>query len=71
MACVLIPAFFKILINSLDDPSKIGISSLSISIVTLSMPQIYSAASKCSTVETFLPNLFSRVVQRVAEDTFL
>ena len=71
MACFLIPAFFKILINSLDDPSKIGISSLSISIVTLSMLQIYSAASKCSTVETFLPNLFSRVVQRVAEDTFL
>ena len=42
---------------------------MSISIVTLSIPAIYIAANKCSTVETLIPNLFSKVVQSLAEDT--
>ena len=52
------------------DPSIIGTSSPSISIIALSIPAIYKAASKCSTVETFTPCLFSSVVHNLAEVTF-
>ena len=49
-------------INSLAEPSKIGTSSLSISINTLSTPSPYKAPIKCSIVDTFTPNSFEIVV---------
>ena len=45
----------------------IGTSSLLISINALSMPFMYNAANKCSTVETFTPKLFSKVVHSLAD----
>ena len=65
------PALLIVFTNSLDEPSIMGISGLLISINALSTPVMYSAASKCSTVETDTPNLFSKVVQSLALETFL
>ena len=48
----------------------IGTSSLSISIIALSIPLMYKAANRCSTVETLTLNAFSSVVHNLAEDTF-
>ena len=49
-------------INSLADPSKIGTSSLSISIKALSIPRPNKAPIKCSIVETFTPYSLDIVV---------
>ena len=57
-----IPADIIFLINSFAEPSKIGTSSLSISINALSIPRPNNAPIKCSIVETFAPNSFSTVV---------
>ena len=48
--------------NTFADPSKIGTSSLSISISALSIPKQNNAPIKCSIVDTFAPNSFSIVV---------
>ena len=44
------------------EPSKIGTSSLSISIKALSIPKPNNAPIKCSIVETLTPNSFEIVV---------
>ena len=54
----------------LADPSIIGTSSEFISIITLSIFEIYKAANKCSTVDTLTPDAFSKVVHSFAEVTF-
>ena len=48
----------------------IGTSGALISIKALSMPVMYSAANKCSTVDTLTLKLFLIVVQSFAEETF-
>ena len=52
------------------EPSKIGTSSLSISIKALSIPNPNNAPIKCSIVETFTPNSFSTVVFKDVFETF-
>ena len=58
-------------INSFADPSKIGTSSLSISINALSIPSPNNAPIKCSIVETLIPNSFSIVVLSEVFVTFI
>ena len=56
-------------IKFLDDPSNIGTSSASISTNKLSIPFPYSAAIKCSIVETDTPYSFEIFVQYDALET--
>ena len=58
-------------INSFADPSKIGTSSLSISISALSIPKPNNAPIKCSMVEILTPNSFSIVVLSNVFVTFI
>ena len=51
-------------INSFAEPSKIGTSSLSISIKTLSTPKPNKAPIKCSMVEILTPYSLEIVVLR-------
>ena len=60
------PALSIALTKSFDDPSKIGTSSLSISIKALSIFFPNKAAIKCSIVDTLTPNSFETVVFKVA-----
>ena len=65
-----IPANNIFSINSLAEPSKIGTSSSSISINTLSIPKPNNAPIRCSIVETLTPNSFSIVVFKDVLETF-
>ena len=66
-----IPAEIIFSIKILADPSKIGTSSLSISINALSIPNPNNAHIKCSIVETLTPNSFSIVVFNEVLVTFI
>ena len=55
--CSVVPALLIILSYSLADPSSIGISGESISIIKLSMLLPFIAASKCSTVNILASEL--------------
>ena len=67
----LIPDNIIFSINSFAEPSRIGTSSLSISIIALSIPNPNNAPIKCSIVETFIPNSFSIVVFNEVFVTFM
>ena len=55
--------------NNFAEPSRIGISTLSISIKALSIPIPYNAPIKCSIVETLAPLSLDIVVQNNALET--
>ena len=55
-SCSQIPALIKAFTNFIEDPSRIGISSLSISTKALEIPRPEKAANKCSTVFTEIPS---------------
>ncbi len=52
---VLIPASFNKTTHGKLDPSRMGTSRLSISIIALSISMLYKALSKCSVVEIKTP----------------
>ena len=56
--------------NILADPSRMGNSCEFNSTIKLSIPKPYNAPIKCSTVETFVPCSFDKVVHKVVSITF-
>ena len=54
-----------------EEPSMIGTSALSTSIIKLSIPQLQIAAIKCSIVEIEAPNSLAIEVPRLVVVTFL
>ena len=66
-----IPALTKAFTNIMAEPSRMGISSLSISTRALDIPRPEKAANRCSTVLTDTPLSFVKVVHNSPKSMFL
>ena len=66
-----IPALTKGFTNFMAEPSRMGISSLSISTRALDIPRPEKAANRCSTVLTDTPLSFVKVVHNSPKSMFL